>query len=194
MEGVDALVLEEFDRAAPKGSGAVKVGGNYAPVFRFSAAAKEEGFGITLHLDSKTRTEIDEFTTSGFVGVKVEGERVKMLVPDSPNVIKSVTSDSVCQIAASFGWDVERRRIPYEELKELKEVMAVGTAAGLVPIKSILMRSRGEKFVYEGGATAESFYSKLLNTLKGIQQGTIEDTFGWLEYVESPKEQLEISN
>lgn len=30
MSGVDALVMEDFDRAAPLGTGHVKVGGNYA--------------------------------------------------------------------------------------------------------------------------------------------------------------------
>ena len=67
---IDALVLEDFDRAAPRGVGGSKIGGNYAPVFRFSQKAKNEGFGITLHLDSATRSEIDEFSTSGFIGVK----------------------------------------------------------------------------------------------------------------------------
>ena len=42
---VDALILEEFDRAAPDGTGCAKVGGNYAPVLRFSERARNEGFG-----------------------------------------------------------------------------------------------------------------------------------------------------
>lgn len=58
--GVDALVLDTFDRAAPRGSGAFKLAGNYAPVFRHQAAAKKAGYGITMHLDSQTRTLIDE--------------------------------------------------------------------------------------------------------------------------------------
>ena len=116
---VAALILEDFDRAAPEGTGSAKVGGNYAPVLRWSDKAREEGYGITLHLDSKTRTEIDEFSTSGFIGVLgdagKEGEEVKIVVPDSKNVIKSVTGDSVCEIAKSIGWKVEKRPVcpPY---------------------------------------------------------------------------------
>jgi branched-chain amino acid aminotransferase len=108
---VKALILEEFDRAAPDGTGSAKVGGNYAPVLRWSERAYKEGYGITLHLDSKTRTEIDEFSTSGFIGVKREGENTTLVVPDSKNVIKSVTSESVCGIAKSFGWTVEVRSV-----------------------------------------------------------------------------------
>lgn len=109
---VAALILEEFDRAAPEGTGSAKVGGNYAPVLRWSEKARGEGFGITLHLDSKERRWVDEFSTSGFVGVKGDGEgETTVVVPDSKNVIKSVTSDSVCRLAESFGWKVECRPV-----------------------------------------------------------------------------------
>ncbi|KAL8694173.1 MAG: hypothetical protein Q9218_001116 [Villophora microphyllina] len=182
---VDALILEDFDRAAPEGTGSAKVGGNYAPVLRWSEKARNDGFGITLHLDSKTRTVIDEFSTSGFIGVRQEGEKFTVVVPDSKNVIKSVTSESICEIARSFGWDVEKRPIKYEELPIFTEVMAAGTAAALVPIKSISMRSRNDKFLYQkGGDEPGPACVKLLTTLKGIQQGKIKDSFGWLDYVQ----------
>jgi branched-chain amino acid aminotransferase len=185
---VDALILEDFDRAAPEGTGNAKLGGNYAPVLKHSEKAKNEGFGITLHLDSKTRTEIDEFSTSGFVGVKQEGDSYTLAVPDSRNVIKSVTSDSVCEIARSLGWKVECRSIKYEELPSFTEIMAAGTAAALVPIKSITMRSRNDKFIYQGGSDEPGpACIKLLTTLKGIQQGKLKDTFGWLDYVKEAK-------
>lgn len=186
---VDALILEEFDRAAPQGTGAAKIGGNYAPVMRWTDKAKKEGFGITLHLDSQTRTVIDEFSTSGFVGVKEDGGQYTIVVPDSKQVIKSVTSDSVCEIAKSLGWSVERRPIPYDELPSFAEVMGAGTAAALLPIKSITLRSKNEKILYRDGSDDYGpACLKLLTTLQGIQQGKIKDTFGWLEYVGEPKD------
>lgn len=192
VHAVDALILEDFDRAAPEGTGSAKVGGNYAPVLRHSEKARNEGFGITLHLDSKTRSEIDEFSTSGFLGVKKNGDNdITIVIPDSKNVIKSVTTESACEIASGvFGYKVERRRIAYEELQQFSEIIACGTAASLVPIKSITMRSRGDKFEYpvneklEPGPVCE----KLLATLKGIQAGKVEDRFGWCYTVtEAPK-------
>jgi hypothetical protein len=40
-----------FDRAAPRGTGAVKAGGNYAADLLPLKLAKAEGFGTTLYLD-----------------------------------------------------------------------------------------------------------------------------------------------
>ena len=118
---VAALILEDFDRAAPNGTGSAKVGGNYAPVLRWSEKAMQEGYGITLHLDSQTRSEIDEFSTSGFIGIHgspaKEGEHVRLVVPDSRNVIKSVTADSICEIAKSLGWKVEKRAVSALKLR-----------------------------------------------------------------------------
>lgn len=108
---VKALILENFDRAAPDGTGGGKIGGNYAPVMRHSDKARSEGFGITLHLDSKTRTEIDEFSTSGFIGAKKDGDQITLVVPDSKSVIASVTSESCLEIGKSLGWKVEVRSV-----------------------------------------------------------------------------------
>jgi branched-chain amino acid aminotransferase len=188
---VDGLILEDFDRAAPEGTGSAKLGGNYGPVLKWSEKAKNEGFGITLHLDSKTRTVIDEFSTSGFVGIKKEGDKYTLAVPNSKSVIKSVTSDSVCRIAESFGWKVECRPIKYDELPTFTEVIAVGTAAALVPVKSITMRSRNDKFTYNGGASEPGpACVKLLTALKSIQQGKVKDAFGWLDLVKEVKPDL----
>lgn len=112
---VRCLILDDFDRAAPNGTGSAKVGGNYAPVLRHSDKARAEGYDITLHLDSATHTEVDEFSTSGFIGVLVEGDNHTVVVPDSKNVINSVTSESVQDIAKSFGWKVEQRSVSNQE-------------------------------------------------------------------------------
>ncbi|KIX00145.1 branched-chain amino acid aminotransferase [Rhinocladiella mackenziei CBS 650.93] len=192
VHAVDALILEDFDRAAPEGTGSAKVGGNYAPVLRHSEKARNAGYGITLHLDSKTRSEIDEFSTSGFLGVRVDGDKTTIVVPDSKNVIKSVTSESACQIAKDiFEYGVERRRIDYRELSEFKEVMAAGTAASLVPIKSITMKSRNDKFEYPVNQKLDPgpVCAQLLTTLKGIQQGQVKDQFRWnFKVTEPPSE------
>ncbi|KAL2757312.1 hypothetical protein ACRALDRAFT_1054641 [Sodiomyces alcalophilus JCM 7366] len=201
---VKALILDEFDRTAPRGTGNAKLGGNYAPVLRWSDAARAEGYGITLHLDSAKHEEVDEFSTSGFIGVTRHGDDVTLAVPDSHSVIDSVTSDSVQQIAKSFGWKVEKRPIKYSEIPDFSEVFASGTAAGLVPIRSITRRidasspqsllktrdgharvssaKQGEEtitFIADGVEDAGEVCLRLLTTLQGIQLGKIHDDFGW---------------
>jgi branched-chain amino acid aminotransferase len=107
-----AVVMEEFDRAAPRGTGGYKVGGNYAPCMRWQGKARQQGFGLTLHLDAQTRTEVEEFSTSGFIGVRREADgKTTLCIPDSKNIVQSVTSDSIIKIAESLGWNVEKRRV-----------------------------------------------------------------------------------
>jgi len=66
--------------------------------------------------------------------------------------------------------------------------MAAGTAAALVPIKSITMNSRNDTFKYNGGSDEPGpICVKFLTTLKGIQTGKIKDTFGWNEKVQEHK-------
>ncbi|KAI9843055.1 MAG: hypothetical protein M1838_002887 [Thelocarpon superellum] len=180
IHAVDALILEEFDRAAPEGTGSAKVGGNYAPVLRWSERARNEGYGITLHLDSKTRSVIDEFSTSAFLGIKQDQDDFTVVIPDSKSVIKSVTSDSCVELAKSFG-----------ELPSFTEVLAAGTAAALVPIKSITQRSTNDKFTYQEGQTdGGPAFQRLLTTLKAVQLGKVKDTFGWCEKVVEAKDYL----
>jgi branched-chain amino acid aminotransferase len=73
-------------------------------------------------------------------------------------------------------------------MKTFDEVLAAGTAAALVPIRSITMDSRGDKFTYPAAEKeVPPTCAKLLSTLKGIQQGKIEDKQGWLFKVERPQ-------
>ncbi|KAL1979920.1 hypothetical protein VTN96DRAFT_4986 [Rasamsonia emersonii] len=184
---VKALVLDEFDRAAPLGTGHVKVGGNYAPVLKWSDQAHAEGFTLTLHLDSRTHSEIDEFSTSGFVGVKPAGnEKYTLVVPDSRSVLRSVTSMSVLDQARSFGWGVEVRPIPFAELRYFSEVLAVGTAAMVVPVRSITRRSTGNVFEY--GSEPGPCCARLSKSLKAIQKGIEPDPYGWVQRVPRPDE------
>ncbi len=109
---VDALVLEDFDRAAPHGMGAFKVGGNYAPVWRHAARAKAMGYGLTLHLDSATRTKVEEFSTSGFLGLSMEADgRLVLVVPETQNAIRSATGDTLIRLAELEGWTVQRKEV-----------------------------------------------------------------------------------
>lgn len=63
--------------------------------------------------------------------------------------------------------------------------MAAGTAAALVPIKSISMRSRDDKFSFQNGSDEPGpACVKFLEQLQGIQRGKIQDQFGWCEKVQ----------
>lgn len=182
-----ALVLEDFDRAAPRGMGAYKVGGNYAPVWRHAAEAKAQGYGITLHLDSATQTYVEEFSTSGFLGHKIgqDGRNV-LVVPETENAIASTTADSMVRLALADGWEVDKRPVPFSSVAELDEVVAVGTAAAAVPVESITRQSTGEIFEFKG---VEKRLLSLAAKIADIQRRRAIDIEGWCYDIYGPPEQ-----
>lgn len=205
-QALDAVVLEDFDRAAPKGAGSAKVGGNYAPIYRWTEKAKKEGFGITLHLDSATRTAIEEFSTSGFIGITTpssesQSDKVPtMVIPDTQNAINSCSSDSMVAMARDRGWNVEKKTIQFSDdpksspLPTFTEVLAVGTAAAAVPIRSITRPSTGQKFTFaapDPEAETSASGRELARMIADIQHGVAPDKFEWcweVEGVETPQQ------
>ena len=180
---VDGRVIEDFDRAAPRGVGAVKVAGNYAADLLPNQQSKEQGYPIGLYLDAATQTLIEEFSTSNFVGIDNAGK--KYVTPRSPSVLPSITNKSLMQIAADFaegGWTVEARDVPVQELETFDEVLAVGTAVVVTPVGSI---TRGSTR-YEFGASGEigPTTRRLYDQVRAIQNGEAEDKYGWNHKVE----------
>ena len=173
-----------------------------APVLRHSDAARAQGYGITLHLDARSRSEVDEFSTSGFIGVKkslaaspstssdvptLALSGYTLVVPSSPQIIASITSSSIVALGASLGMAIEKRAVTYAELGSFVEVMAAGTAAALVPIRSISMKSKGDKIVYLEGEAPGKVCEMLLKALQAVQRGESEDQWGWCQKVERPE-------
>lgn len=61
----------------------------------------------------------------------------------------------------------------------------------LVPVRSIEHRSSKQKFHYKDGKQDPgSCYTRLYETLKGIQQGRVEDSFRWTEVVQEPRHEI----
>lgn len=176
---IDGVVLEDFDRAAPRGMGGYKVGGNYAPVWRHAAKAREMGYGITLHLDSATRSLIEEFSTSGFLGHKRRNGRHVLVVPQTENAIASTTSDSMVRLAEREGWIVEKGEVPFSSISNLDEVVAVGTAAAAVPVRSIARLSTNEIYSFSRSESGDGKLVELSKLMASIQRGNSADTEDW---------------
>ncbi|NOY74665.1 MAG: branched-chain amino acid aminotransferase [Kiritimatiellaeota bacterium] len=174
---VEALVMEDFDRAAPKGTGHVKVGGNYAAGLKPAKFAKSRGFPINLFLDSATHKYVDEFGTSNFIGITKDGTYV---TPNSNSTLPSITNKSLMRLAEDMGVPVERRPIPVEELAELAEVGACGTAVVITPISRIVHGDREFSYGDECGPTLKRLY----DAVTGIHYGELEDRHGWLFDIE----------
>mmetsp|Transcript_133122 Transcript_133122/g.265606 ORF Transcript_133122/g.265606 Transcript_133122/m.265606 type:complete len:423 (-) Transcript_133122:90-1358(-) len=180
-EGVDALVMEEHDRAAPYGTGHVKAGGNYAADLEPVHYAKKKGYGTTLYLDAKERRYIEEFSVCNFVGITADGRYV---TPKARSILSSTTNRMLQVLAKEAGLVVEQREIDFDkEIESFKEVGMVGTAAVVVRVKSI---TRGNK-VYRTGSfdTLASIREKFT----AIQFGDLPDRHGWMHDVCAVSEQ-----
>lgn len=175
---VTVEVVRDYDRAAPLGTGHIKVGGNYAASMRPADRAHKNGFASVLFLDSKEKKYIDEAGPANFFGIRDK----TYITPQSKSILPSITNMSLEQIARDNGLKVERRRVPFEELESFEEVGACGTAAIISPIRKIVDHDTGKEYAYghEPGPVTTMLYQQL----RGIQEGSVEDRHNWTEIVE----------
>ena len=168
--------ISDFDRAAPRGTGHVKAGLNYAMSLYAIVDAHEQGYDENVYLDSATRTYIEE--TGGANIVFVKGNT--LVTPKSSTILPSITRRSLVQVAKDYlGMEVEEREIPLTEIGEFSECGLCGTAAVISPVGKIV--DHGKETVYAGfGPTIQ----KLYDTLTGIQMGRIPAPEGWIQVIE----------
>lgn len=172
---VKIQLISDYDRTAPQGTGHIKVGGNYAASLRPADRAKQEGYSSVLFTDAREHKFIDEAGPANFFGIKDN----TYITPHSKTILPSITNMSLEQIAKDLGLKSERRPVEAAELNSFEEAGACGTAAIISPIGMIHNRATDEKIPYGSMDQAGPITTKLYETLKGIQEGVIEDRYGW---------------
>ena len=177
---VKMQIVRDIDRAAPLGTGHVKVGGNYAASLRASERAHSEGFASCLFLDAKTKTKIDEAGPANFFGIRGNS----YITPKSHSILPSITNMSLRTLAADMGLTIEEREVLVEELGTFEEAGACGTAAVISPIGEIHDRETGKIYKMGNGTEPGKWSEKLYTRLRAIQYGEEADKFGWCEIVE----------
>ena len=173
---VKMQIVRDFDRAAPLGTGHIKVGGNYAGSLKASERAKQEGFSSVIFLEAKEKKYIDEAGPANFFGIKGN----TYITPKSDSILPSITNMSLMQLAEDLGMKVERRQVTVEELSTFEEAGACGTAAIISPIGSIVERESGRTFTFGEPGKAGKWSTKLYEKLQNIQYGNEPDTHGWV--------------
>ena len=181
--GVKPLTLRisDFDRAAPRGTGHIKAGLNYAMSLYAIVDAHEQGYDENVYLDSGTRTHIEETGGANIIFITKDG---KLVTPKSDTILPSITRRSLLTVAKDYlGLEVEERPVALEELSEFVECGLCGTAAVISPVGKIV--DHGREIAFPSGMDGMGpVIQKLYDPLRGIQMGTIEAPDGWITVVE----------
>lgn len=175
-DGAKGKVVLEYDRAAPLGVGGIKCPGNYATDIRPSVDTKKEGYMVGLYLDAREQRYIEEFSVTNFVAITKDK---CYLTPSSPSILSSITNKCLMQLARDMGLRVEQRRIDFlAEVGNFQEVAGVGTAAVVLPVKSLTMGDNTFSF------GAHDVMRTLHESLLAVQKGEMEDRHGWTREVD----------
>ena len=159
--------VSDFDRAAPRGTGHIKAGLNYA---------------MSLHaiMDPATRTKVEETGGANFLFVTKDN---KVVTPKSDSILPSITRRSLVYVAKEYlGLEVEEREVYFDEVKDFAECGLCGTAAVISPVGKIV--DHGKEICLPSGMTEMGPVTrKLYDTLTGIQMGRLEAPEGWIKVI-----------
>ena len=181
--------VSDFDRAAPRGTGHIKAGLNYAMSLHAIVDAHKEGFAENIYLDPATRTKLEE---TGGANILLVDQDNTLVIPASASILPSITRRSIHYVAENYlGMKVVEREVLLSEVEkgEFKECGLCGTAAVISPIGKI--NDHGKEIEFSNGMEKMGpVMQKLYDTLTGIQMGRIEAPEGWIEKA-SRREQRE---
>jgi branched-chain amino acid aminotransferase len=174
------FMVSTWDRAAPRGTGAAKVGGNYAGSLMPHEEAVHRGYADCIYLDPATHSKIEEVGAANFFGITKAGVFV---TPLSPSILPSITKYSLLHVADKyFGMKTEERDCYIDKIDEFAETGACGTAAVITPIGGIF--HNGKLHVFHSEKEVGPVTKKLYDCLVGIQYGDVEPPEGWIHLVD----------
>ena len=175
-----SLQVSEYDRAAPRGTGHIKAGLNYAMSLYPTMEAHRAGFAENVYLDPATRTYVEE---TGGANILFVDQDNNLVVPKSDSILPSVTRRSLVYVGEHYlGLNVIERRVKFEEVKNMKECALCGTAAVLAPVGRI-HSAEGDIYLPSGMDKIGEISGKIRETLLKIQSCEIEAPEGWIRKI-----------
>ncbi|MDD2286403.1 MAG: branched-chain amino acid aminotransferase [Paludibacter sp.] len=173
------VIMRQYDRSAPLGTGKYKVGGNYAASLVAGEHAHALGYSNIFYLDAKEKKYIDECGAANFFGIKNN----TYVTPKSNSILPSITNKSLMVLAEEMGLKVEQRSIPVEELSTFEEAGACGTAAVISPVERIDDYDTKISYVFSKDGKPGPVCDKLYHKLLAIQCGDEPDLNNWVTVV-----------
>jgi branched-chain amino acid aminotransferase len=180
---ISISVEDQYVRAVKGGTGNVKAAGNYAASLYAAANAKKRGYTQVLWLDGIEHKYIEDV---GSMNIFFEFND-EIATPElNGSILPGITRKSVIDMARAMGKKVTERPISIDEVfdrfekGELLEVFGSGTAAVVSPVGQLDWH--GKVITVNNGESGETTL-KLFHELCGIQNGSVEDKYGWSHVV-----------
>lgn len=169
--GIDAMV-SSWQRSAPNTiPTAAKAGGNYLSSLLIGGEARRQGYSEGIALD--TNGYLSEGAGENIFLVK---NGVIFTPPATSAILPGITRDSIMTLATELGLKIREEILSREALYLADEVFMTGTAAEIVPVKSI-------DNIEIGDGQRGSITQQLQQVFFGLFNGKTEDKWGWLDPV-----------
>jgi branched-chain amino acid aminotransferase len=183
---VSVYLSQDYTRAAPGGTGAVKAGGNYAAAFAGQQQAVDNGCDQVVWLDAAERRWVEEMGGMNLFFV-CDPAAPRLVTPSlTGTLLPGITRDSLLTLAPTLGIPAAEGRISVDEWRSgcldgtLPEVFACGTAAVITSVGEV----RGASGSWTiGNGSPGPVTTRLREELIGIQYGHKPDPFGWVHKV-----------
>lgn len=170
-EGVD-VCISSWNRLAPNTMPtAAKAGGNYLSSQLISGEAKRNGYVEGIALD--TNGMLSEGAGENLFVIK---NGVLFTPPTTACILPGLTRDTIMTLAKEFGYEVREEAIAREALYLADEFFMTGTAAEIVPVRSV-------DRIPVGAGTRGPITERLQKAYFDLVKGQTDDPHGWLEYV-----------
>ncbi|MFG0730008.1 branched-chain amino acid transaminase [Photobacterium damselae] len=169
--GVDAMI-SSWHRAAPNTiPTAAKAGGNYLSSLLVGGEARRHGYaeGIALNVEGYISEGAGE-------NLFVVRNGIISTPPATGSILPGITRDTIMTLAKELGYEVREENIAREALYLADEVFMTGTAAEIVPVRSVDQITVG---IGKRGPVTKVMQEAFF----GLFNGTTEDKWGWLDYV-----------
>lgn len=171
VQGVDAAVTS-WNRLAPNTmpTGA-KAGGNYLSSILITTEAKRHGYVEGIGLDSNGC--ISEGAGENIFVVR---DGIINTPPLTSGILPGITRSTIMTLAKEMGYTVNEQAMPREALYLADEVFMCGTAAEVVPVRSVDQ-------INVGDGKRGPITKQIQDAYFGLFNGTTEDKWGWLSYI-----------
>lgn len=169
--GVDAMI-SSWNRAAPNTiPTAAKAGGNYLSSLLVGGEARRHGYDEGIALD--VRGYISEGAGENLFVIK----NGQILTPPTTSaILPGITRDSIITLAKEAGYSVQETPISREALYLADEIFMTGTAAEIVPVRSV-------DHITVGEGKRGPITTQLQSAFFGLFNGETADQWGWLDPV-----------